>query len=175
MKLSTLVWVGLGCLALGITPRGSQAQATGTKVPVAQNQVISANPFLLLWGWVNVEYERKISPTTTAGATGSMLSLDDGDEKYKSLNGFVRYYPQGAALTGFYLGGRLGVHQVTDDGDDDHAFGLGVDLGYSWLLGVDRRFYVGIGIGATRLFGGDIDHGSVVLPTVRLVNVGFSF
>lgn len=52
---------------------------------------------------------------------------------------------------------------------------LGVDVGYSWLMGSKRNFYIGIGIGATRLFGGDIEDGSATIPSLRLLNVGFAF
>jgi hypothetical protein len=181
MKVSMQVMALILVLVGGILPSKAQAQETGSKTPVAQNQVISANPFLLLWEWANVEYERKISPTGTVGVAGSWVSLDDGHETYKSLNGFYRYYPQGAALTGFYLGGRLGFFGVSDDDDadaadgDGHAFGFGIDVGYSWLMGANRNFYLGIGIGATRLFAGDLDDDSVTLPTIRLLNVGFAF
>jgi hypothetical protein len=94
------------------------------------------------------------------------------------VNGFYRFYPQGAALSGFYIGGRLAYHRVDDDFDDDdegNAFGVGFDLGYTWLLGADRNFYIGLGIGATRLFGGDIDGDRVVIPSIRLINIGFAF
>jgi hypothetical protein len=61
-----------------------------------------------------------------------------------------------------------------DDDDEGSAFGFGFDVGYSWLLGAERKFYIGLGIGATRLFGGDIDE-SVTLPSIRLLNVGIAF
>jgi len=175
MKIKAVLLVALGLI---LTASGSEAvegQESAMRPPVPHDQVISANPFLLLWEWANVEYERKISPTATWGLAGSWLSLDGGDESYKSLNGFLRYYPQGAALSGFYIGGRMGIHQVSDRDDEGHAFGLGIDVGYSWVMGVKRNFYVGLGIGATRLFGGDIDDGSVTIPSVRLLNVGFAF
>jgi len=175
MKISTLVLVGLGCLAMGVRPGTTQAQEEGSRTPVPHDQVISANPFLLLWEWTNAEYERKISPFGTLGAAASWVSLDEGEESYKSLSGFYRYYPQGAALTGFYLGGRLGFHGVSDTDDEGHAFGLGIDVGYAWLLGSKQNFYIGIGIGATRLFGGNLDDGSVTIPSLRLLNVGFAF
>jgi len=178
MKVSTQILVCLTCLLSGLIPGTAQAQEEGTRMPVAYNQVISANPFILLAEWFNVEYERKISPTATVGIAGSRISFDDGNESYKSLNGIFRYYPQGAALSGFSMGGRLGFHQVSggaDGGDEEHLYGLGVDIGYSWLLGSKRNFYIGMGIGATRLFGGDSPDERVVLPSVRLINVGIAF
>lgn len=173
MKSAAVVLISLGGLVLGLTPGPTKAQETGTKTPVAHNQVISANPFLLLWEWGNIEFERKVSPKTTVGAAGSIFSVDD--VTYKSLNGLLRYYPQGAALAGFSLGGRLGIHNGSEDKEEGHTYGFGVDIGYSWLLGVDRNFYIGMGFGLTRFFGGDLEEDRVVLPSIRLINLGFAF
>jgi len=173
MKSATVILISLGCLAFGLTPGQTKAQDTGTKAPVAHKQVISANPFLLLWEWGNIEYERKVSPKMTVGAAASVLSVDDVN--YESLNGLLRYYPQGAAMSGFSFGGRLGVHNGSDDKEEGHTFGFGVDIGYSWLLGADRNFYIGMGFGLTRFFGGDLEEDRVVLPSIRLINVGFAF
>jgi hypothetical protein len=92
----------------------------------------------------------------------------------------VRYYPQGAALKGFFLGGRTGVYHVAHDDDridDDQAtfFGAGFELGYTWLMGRQQRIGVSLGAGANRLFGADLDGASLTLPTVRLVHVGIAF
>ena len=171
LKVSMLIAVVLGASF----PGHASAQAPGTKVPVPHNQVLSANPILLLFEWANVEYERKISPTGTVGVAGSWVSFDDGNEEYRGLSAFYRYYPQGAALTGFYFGGKFGYHWVSDYGDTGSAFGLGIDIGYSWLLGESRSFYVGLGVGASRLFGNDLEDDSVTIPTIRLVNIGFAF
>lgn len=149
------------------------AQSPGTRVPVANKQVVSANPFLLMAEWANVEYERKASERFTFGASVSSAGIDSAD--YRNFQGFYRYYPQGASLTGFYLGARGGMHRVSDDGDAAHAFGLGFELGYGWLFGSERNFALSLGAGATRLFGGDLDGASVLIPTLRLVNIGWSF
>jgi hypothetical protein len=54
---------------------------------------------------------------------------------------------------------------------------LGFDLGYSWVLGKDERFYVGLGAGMMRLSGGDLEDLDVTvnLPIIRIINVGFAF
>ena len=91
------------------------------------------------------------------------------------MQAFYRYYPQAAALTGFYLGARGGVHRVSDDRDAGTAFGLGFEIGYAWLFGAKRNFAVSLGGGVTRLFGGDLEGASVVVPTLRVVNIGWSF
>jgi len=177
MKVSTQILVCIGGLLMGAIPGTTQAQLQdgASTTQVIHNQVISGNPFLLLGEWANVELERKVSLSGTVGVVGSMVSFEGGDVNYKSLNGFYRHYPSGA-LTGFYLGGRLGVHRGSDKNDEGHVFGFGVDMGYSWLLGANGNFYVGLGIGATRFFGGDLDtDGRVILPSLRLLNVGYAF
>jgi hypothetical protein len=174
-KLTTLL--GIALLSLVLSPLQAQAQE-GVREPVDHDHVISGNPLILLAGWFNAEYERKVAETMTVGISGGWLDLDEDD--YTSVNGFFRYYPQAAAFTGFYLGGRAGIHRVNeadyaDDGGDSHtAFGIGVDIGYAWLLGPGRSFYVGLGIGATRLLAGDLD-ASATIPSLRLINVGIAF
>jgi hypothetical protein len=48
-------------------------------------------------------------------------------------------------------------------------------VGYNWLLGANRNFYIGMGIGAIRLFGGDLGDSSETIPTLRLLNIGWAF
>ena len=145
-----------------------------TRTPVPHNQVLSANPFGLMFEWFNADYERKINESSTWGLSGSFLSLGD-DTDYLNTQMAYRYYPQGAALTGFYLGGKGGVHRAGVEDDSELLFGLGFELGYNWLLGARRNVSVGIGAGATRLFGGVLEDTSVAIPTLRLVNVGIAF
>ena len=169
-------WVAMGLVAFGgdaSVSSGVQAQAT--REPVDADWVLSANPFLLLAEWVNVDLERRVGDAAALDFQGSLITLEDGDEDYMSLNVTYRFYPQGAALTGFYFGPKAGVYRVSDLDEDAVVFGAGFDLGYNWLLGVNRNFALGLGIGASRLFGGDLDDASAYLPTVRLVNVGWAF
>lgn len=175
-----MIWLRLArsvciCLfsSLLLLPSEVVAQTEGVKFPVANKQVVSSSPFLLMGKYLNVEFERKASESATFGVSASSVGFDDAD--YRNVQAFYRYYPQGASLTGFFIGGRGGVHRVSADGDAGHAFGLGFELGYGWLFGADRNFAVSIGAGATRLFGGDMDEASVFLPTLRLVNIGWSF
>jgi len=173
MSMKAMVLVGLGLLSLAVLPVRVEAQE-GVREPVPHTSVISGNPLILLAGWFNAEYERKIAGNMTAGISGGWLDL--GDDDYTSVGGFLRFYPQQAAFTGFYLGGRVGVHNVEEDDEDSQtAFGIGVDLGYTWLLGPGRSFYVGLGIGATRLFGGDLGDASATVPSIRLINIGIAF
>ena len=159
---------------------GGYAAAAGAESSVARRHIVSTNPILDLFTWYNAEYEFRLAPTSTIGMNGSFISIGDDDEDYKSISGFYRYYPQGAAPAGFFFGGRLGVYDVNNKDDDGKKksatfYGFGIDIGYTWLLGDTRRFALSLGIGAVRLFGGDLEDIAATLPTVRLVNVGIAF
>ncbi len=145
------------------------AQAPGTRAPVPRQQQITANPFGLIVGWFNAEYERKLAETWSVGLGGSHLSLDD-NETITSASAAFRFYPQGAALSSFYIGPRVGFYRVDEvDDNPESSLGVGFELGYTWLLGANRNFNVSLGAGATKLFAGP------VVPTVKLLNVGWAF
>ena len=165
--------------------------------------VINTNPILDMFTWYNAEVEIKVAETSTMGISGSYVTFEQtatdpfsnteitADDKYMNIYGFYRYYPT-AALKGFFFGGRAGVNLVTANAEvttttgqyvfeeaDATFFGVGIDVGYSWLLGKSEKFYVSLGIGAIRLFGGDLDEDTydvtMTLPTIRLINVGIGF
>lgn len=151
--------------------------------PPERYNVVSLNPFLVLATWFNIEYERRLSPTFTAGIRGSHVRFgwDDDDDEFRYDNGrlFGRYYPR-AAFRGFFVGMDTGITRVdavADDASDDAdtAFAIGFELGYNWLLGSDRRLYLSLGIGADRLFGNDVEDAAGFLPTARVLNVGIAF
>lgn len=177
--LARRVFIGVLATAAAMLPAtasaqvASQAPLPGTQVSVDNRQVISANPFLLMAEYFNVEFERKHTEKRTFGMSASSVGFGDAD--YRNVQAFYRYYPQGASLTGFYVGGRGGVHRVSNEGRSGSAFGLGIELGYGWLFGKERDFAVSMGAGATRLFGGDLHGASPLVPTLRLVNIGWSF
>lgn len=164
-------------LCLLACPAGGFAQAT--QVPVDHQQAVTANPFLALGGWVVAEYERKVGPSTTLGVVAA--GNDFGSEQYRTARALFRFYPQGAALSGFFVGAQSGIYRFDDrwspqarsDGWDS-ALGVGVDLGYNWLLGADRRFSIGLGFGLTRLYGRNPGH-SDYMPTARFINMGVAF
>lgn len=162
-----------------LVPSAASAQSPS---PIgAHTQAVTANPFLTVVGWFNAEYERRLSPTTTWGLSGSLAELDDF--RYRSGKLLLRYYPQEDALSGLFLGGRTGVYHVVDrvgggltGSDDSEAFfAVGVELGYNWLLGRERHFVISIGGGISRLFGGDLEDASQSIPTIRIVNIGVAF
>ena len=137
----------------------------------APTQQISASPFLLMYSYFNVEFERR---ATTASTWGLSTSFAPGRAvDYRNVGAFWHYYPGGRALQGFYIGGRVQVHRASGLDRSATLGGVGFELGKNWIVG--RRTLVGIGIGATRLFGGPLEGESLTLPTFRIANVGITF
>ena len=152
------------CIATA-APAAAQLQS----VPATPYQnVISANPFGLLFNLFNVEYERALSSTSTAGVGGSTIRLND--ERYLNADVFWRYYPSATPFRGFTLGAKLGITAVGDNA----YLGYGADVNYSWLLGPRDNLYVSLGFGLKRLVGNDLDTEGYV-PTFRVVNIGRAF
>ena len=161
--VSAPVLLFIACSVLAI-PAAAQETAS------AKQQVVSANPFGLLLELVNAEYERVVSPSSTAGLGGSAYF---GNDDYVNADAFWRYYPQGRPLQGWAFGVKAGVTQVPSDGT---YLGAGFDLNHSWLMGRDDNFYVGIGFGLKRLFGSnDSGFDLEYIPTIRIINVGWAF
>ncbi len=182
---STLV-VFIVILSTGV----GMAQEEVTSKPIERKSVLSTNPILDMFTWWNLEWEFKAAQTSTIGLAVSYVKFEQEDdtdtddfaeERYMSGTFFYRYYPMGEALKGFFFGGRLGYYNVatkehiTGIEEDGSAYGLGIDIGYSWLLGAPQRLSVSLGIGAVRLFGGDLEGTATTLPTIRLINIGVAF
>jgi len=167
---SKTILVATMLLALG---RGSfaAAQEADTDPAASHEQLFSVNPFGYVFEWYNVEYERKIQPGTSLGFTASYAT--PSDERLGAANAILRFYPQGTAFKGFYVGGRTGAYYVNDIDDDGVFFGAGVEIGYTWLLGANKNWYIGMGGGVTRIFGAT--DGPSVIPQLKFVNFGYSF
>lgn len=163
------------------------AAQEGIRQPVDHRQTISTSPIADILGFLNGEYQRKVTESTTLGMSAGTLEAED--DRYTNGMIFARYFPQGAALTGFFIGGRVGVHRISYDtytygpGQMTPVIGresttraaVGIDVGYEWLLGSKRNVLIGVGAGGMRLVGGDgNDDILVAFPTARL-NVGFAF
>jgi len=176
MKPTSLNLGALVLLALLVLPFQLEAQYAEqgpVREPVPHTNLISGAPLMLLAGWFNAEYETKLSETFTVGAVGGWLDMDNTD--YTGVNAFLRYYHQGAAFTGFYVGGRGGIYNVEHGDDSETTLGIGLDLGYGWLLGPGDAFFIGLGIGATGLLGVDLDGAKSVIPAIRLLDIGVAF
>jgi hypothetical protein len=103
--------------------------------------------------------------------------------QYVNFDVFWRFYPGSNrtrtynAPVGWAFGAKMGITAV----DGGTYFGYGVDLNRSFVLGPDDNFYVGLGFGLKRLLGAPQDEagepilGLSLIPTIRIVNVGFIF
>jgi len=180
IKSSSFV-VSLAILILGLSGLPLTAQQREDFQP---RNVISANPFGLLLNIFNAEYERVISPTSTIGFGGSTIKADHDDldlgrtDQYVNFDVFWRFYPGSnrtriyTAPVGWAFGAKIGIAAV----NSATYFGYGFDLNRSFVLGPDDNFYVGLGFGLKRLVGAPHDQsGLPLIPTIRIVNVGFIF
>jgi len=161
-------------LALAVVAGALISAATPIEAQQAvrpSRRVISVNPFGLLLDLFNVEYERRVSESATAGVGGSFFSTSDDD--YVNADLFYRFYPSATPLEGWAFGVKAGITKVTDEGT---FFGFGFDTNWSWLLGKKDNFYVGAGFGLKRLYGtSDSNFDLKYIPTVRVINIGFAF
>jgi hypothetical protein len=154
----------------------------GAEAVTPPSTVISSNPILDMFGWYNIEIEHRLAPNSTIGLAGSYVDFEEENDTYKTATAFYRYYPQNDAPAGFFFGGRVGVFDVTAEdlitGDKESSTlgGIGIDIGYTWMIGTTRNFAISLGIGAVRLFGdtGDEDL-TMTLPTIRAINIGLAF
>lgn len=169
------VRLAIGALVLGGL---TAVPAAGQEVAGPYRQVISANPFGLLLEVFNAEYERAATESTTFGVGGSFGQSEGEDEfgvtqedTYFNADVFWRFYPSGEHFEGWNFGIKGGL---TSQASGTYP-GFGFDANRSWLLGKNNNFYVGVGFGLKRLFGDIPQEEWEVIPTFRIINVGFAF
>ena len=161
-------------------PRLVSAQELSGKSAVLSIQPISA--MLTVWAG---EAELALSRSATLGFGGTYWGPDitNGDFNYLSGDVKFRYYPDAKPFQGFSFGGSVGVTRVSASDNNTQNTGsatgasIGVMLDYNWLLGTQKSFYVGLGLGAKRLFISDksiSDNATVMYPTAR-ISVGWAF
>jgi hypothetical protein len=162
-----------GLLVL-VTPAGARAQDEDTPTHVVDKQVVSSSPLLLRFGYLNGEYERRIGPTSTWGVS-ALYSHHDGRD-FTDVNLMLRYYPRGAALVGFYVGGTAGVYRDagTRTRVGSHA---GYELGYAWLVGPKRNISLNLRAFRPYPWGYMIPISNAWFPraNVGMFTVGFAF
>ena len=148
---------------------GGTSTAAAQEEPRQATQAISANPFGIMLEFFNAEYEHTAGESFRVGVGGSIFT--DDDDTYRNLDAFWRFYPDESPspLEGWSFGLKAGVTTL----DDKTYIGAGFDVDRSWLLGQNNNFYVGLGLGLKRLMG----HGDdlKIIPTIRLVNIGYAF
>ena len=170
----------VGILALVLLALGSPASAQTTPEAFTASNTINGNPVLYLFEWFNVEYQRIPNTSASFGFTGEYFGGNDSDSMW-SLMGSLRYYPQEMAPEGFFLGGRFGAlsqrYYAWETGPEEYAWdtnpAISLEVGYDWLLGSGKDFYLSFGGGVTRVLGDT--RGEEFWPIIRIANVGWAF
>jgi hypothetical protein len=156
---------------------------TSAQEPKGKAAVISIQPISSMLTVYSGEAELAMSRSATIGVGATYWSPDviDGDFTYTSGDLKFRYYPEGRAFQGFSFGGSVGYTHLgaSDNSNSGSASGpsVGVMLDYNWLLGAEKSFYVGFGLGGKTLFISDkevADQATLHYPTMRL-SVGWAF
>lgn len=167
-------------LTLGLLIPAAALRAQGSTQPY--KSVLTLNPLGIPFEYISGEYERVVSGLVTGGLTFSYLGLSD--DSYLTWEGKLRFYPNEEAPKGFSIGLSAGITRLegerfdgTSNVDDDIIRPtIGVIIDYNWLLGRNKRFLVGAGVGGKRILGPDHDWVdlNVGYPTARF-QVGFLF
>jgi hypothetical protein len=155
--------------------------------PAPKTTVISIQPLSAVFNVYAAEAEHAVSPTWTVGVGTSYWNHDEDDFSLRYISGDVKlkYYPDATPFKGFSFGGQVGYTSIKEgDAFDPSASNettvsgptLGVALDYNWLLGPPQTFYVGLGVGAKKIFAKaeDAGHATVNYPTAR-ISIGFAF
>lgn len=203
MRRVVLLCAALPCAAL---LAAAPARAQAPTAPPARRAIVqtaSTNPLALPFGVVSCEYERGVGSGGFSLGLGGLASVtrepflanDGGSAAFRSLQLKLKYYPREDGLRGFAVGLTAGVayerelqsrlSSVDASGREtilDETYRartaptLGATLDYNLLLGRERRFLLGFGVGTRRALGvrahtGPLD-GPLVDPRLQ---VGFGF
>lgn len=173
----------LAVLAVGAVAQSASAQAgeTGTRIPIRYRSYISINPLGIPFDLFSAEVESGIAQGMTVGAQASHIDL--GDQRFSSADFKFRYYPSEVVLRGFSIGASVGMLRYSDIRAADVRESLdaptfGIILDYNWMLGAQRRFIVGTGIGAKRILANSDERDRVGLPRAEITGrftVGIAF
>ncbi len=160
-------------------------QPTSTTGP---SNIISANPFLPLFGYFSGEYEHRLKANLAFAISGSYIKFD---ARYTNLDAKIRLYPNDKALEGLGISASIGFARIQKNSGsfcegveacqelkqsfNTPSFAIGLD--YQILLGKSRSTAITFGVGARRyLRGSREDYIDVerVVPTGRL-SIGYGF
>jgi hypothetical protein len=151
-------------------------------IPIPYRTYVAFDPLLVPFDIGQFELETAIAPGITAGGVASYTNVDHN--RYSSVDFNLRYYPGEVVLRGLSVGLSGGFLRYTNNvGTGDprvsvDAPTVGVIVDYNWMLGVNRRFLVGTGLGAKRVLAGSNERQPAGLDraygTVRFV-IGYAF
>lgn len=141
---------------------------------------ITANPFLLLFGAFNFEYERAVSPRLSWYVAPSYWSYSvsagsgEASSSAYGLGGGLRYFLTGTAPEGFFVSPGVSLaYATTDFGTGADAFGYDISAvgGYTWIFGgvFDLSLGLGVAYREMEVKAGGMEIGqSGIVPTGRL-------
>ena len=169
---------------LGIASHEMRAQASDrvglTRIPYTA--YLGLNPLIIPFDLGAAEFEVGVAQGTTIGANVSYVDFDD--DRFTSADFKVRYYPGEVVLRGFSVGFTAGYlrYSVAQQDSADRALldgpTIGIVTDYNWLLGGNKRFLIGTGLGAKRVLAGKEERDRVELSrayvTARFI-VGLAF
>ena len=166
-------------------------------------QTASTNPFAAPFGFVSGEYERALGTRGLAVGVGGLASFgsdpqalnDGGSESFRSLQVKLKYYPRQDGLRGLAVGVTAGVAHERELAFASYMYGargellysnevtrartaptLGTTVDYNLFIGKQRRFLIGLGVGARRTLGSSGGrgplHGTILDPRFQF---GFGF
>jgi hypothetical protein len=162
-----LAVAALGALVLGTLAAPAAGAQQGQPAYLG---LASLNPLGIPFNIFSAEIEGAVAQGFSIAGNGSYTDIGRSEPRWTSFEVKGRYYPQEVALSGFSIGLGLGVLKYSDEiyGYDGRPAGEAVRVAhtsptisiysdYNWLLGAERRFLVGAGVGAKRVLNqGDI-------------------
>ena len=179
-KRGWLVVLAAVTLAGSASAQGNSG-AGAPRVPIPYRTYISINPLGIPFDLFSAEVESGIAQGMTLGGSASHINV--GEERYSSVDFKFRYYPGEIVLRGFSIGASAGFLRYSDVDISNVRQSLdtptfGVILDYNWMLGAQRRFLIGTGVGAKRILAGTDERERVNLDRAQFTGrftVGIAF
>jgi hypothetical protein len=178
-------WIaGLAAIIVARTV-SAQASTSPTLIPIPNRSYVGFDPLAIPFDIYSAEGESGVAQGITLGGAGSYIDVDD--HRYTSFDFKFRYYPGEVVLRGFSLGATAGYLRYSTPEETPGGFRvrqsisaptIGIIADYNWMLGFDRRFLVGTGLGAKRILLGADQRASVDLDRAYLTarfTVGLAF
>jgi len=163
---------------------GVSKPAHSQLIPIELRSYVAVNPLGIPFDIASAEFETALASGVTVGGLASYTALQD--DRYRTFDGKLRYYPGEVVLRGFSLGASLGyTHFSTTEtlgGVETNPTAnyatLGLLVDYNFMLGARHRFILGTGVGAKRVFADtrtrDPVHLDKAYGTARFV-IGIAF
>lgn len=164
----------------------ARAQTDTTATP--QKFLLTVNPIGILLDYYSLELEHALSDVVSVSAAGEHSGVSDTE--ITAVDFRLRYYPQAKMFSGLALGASLGYG--TFNGEEEYSYEggqefitdndltgptVGLEVNYNYLVGRDRRLFVGLGFGLRRLLSGgnDSDDTPDIVPGGRYFAIGYTF